>query len=72
MRESVSISLPTWLKEKLDQAVKKDRMNRSDIVREALREYFARKDIERIRQNMVPLAEAKGVYTDEDVFKEVS
>ena len=72
MRQSVSISLPTRLKAKLDQAVKKDRMNRSDIVREALREYFARKDLERIRQNMIPLAEAKDVYSDEDIFKEVS
>lgn len=72
VRESVSISLPGWLKEKLDQAVKKDQMNRSDIVREALREYFARKDLERIRQNMIPLAEAEGVFADEDVFREVS
>ena len=72
MRESVSISLPTWLKETLDRAVKKDQMNRSDIVREALREYFTRKDLERIRQNMVPLAEARGVFTDEDVFRILS
>jgi len=72
LRESVSVSLPGWLKEKLDQAVEEGQANRSDIVREALREYFARKELERIRQNMIPLAEAKGVYTDEDVFKEVS
>ncbi|MDD5447702.1 MAG: ribbon-helix-helix protein, CopG family [Actinomycetota bacterium] len=72
MRESISISLPTSLKEKLDEAVKRDQVNRSDIIREALREYFARKDLEHIRQNMVPLAEAKGIFTDEDVFKEVS
>ena len=68
----MSVSLPGWLKEKLDQAVEEGQANRSDIVREALREYFARKELERIRQNMIPLAEAKGVYTDEDVFKEVS
>jgi metal-responsive CopG/Arc/MetJ family transcriptional regulator len=72
MRESVSISLPTWLKERLDQFVKGDQTSRSDIVREALKEYFTRKDLEHIRQSMVPLAEARGVFTDEDVFKEVS
>ena len=72
MRESLSISLPAGLKERLDQAVNKDQMNRSDIVREALKEYFARRDLESIRQNMVPLAEARGVFTDEDVFREVS
>ena len=72
MRESVSISLPPWLKERLDQSVNGDQMNRSDIVREALKEYFTRKDLERIRQSMVPLAEARGIFTDDDVFREVS
>ncbi|PKQ28182.1 MAG: hypothetical protein CVT63_04060 [Candidatus Anoxymicrobium japonicum] len=72
MRESVSISLPPRLKKKLDQLVKENQVNRSDIAREALNEYFARKDLERIRQKMVPLAEARGVFTDEDVFREVS
>lgn len=72
MRESVTISLPSWLKERLDQAVKRGQTNRSDVVREALREYFARQDLERIRRSAIPLAEARGVFTDQDVFREVS
>jgi metal-responsive CopG/Arc/MetJ family transcriptional regulator len=72
LRESVSISLPPWLKEKLDQAIEHEHQNRSDVVREALRQYFAQKDLRRIREGMVPLAEGKGIYTDEDVFREVS
>lgn len=72
MRESVTISLPTWLKRRLDQTVKRGQMNRSDVVREALRDYFARQDLQRVRQNMIPLAETKGIFTDEDVFREVS
>jgi len=72
MRESVTISLTTWLKERLDQTVKRGQMNRSDVVREALRDYFARQDLQRIRRNMIPIAETKGIFTDEDVFREVS
>ena len=72
MRESVTISLTTWLKERLDQTVKRGQMNRSDVVREALRDYFAREDLQRIRRNMIPIAETKGIFTDEDVFREIS
>ncbi|MBU1670336.1 MAG: ribbon-helix-helix protein, CopG family [Actinobacteria bacterium] len=72
MRESVSVSLPPWLKEKLDQAVVRGRSSRSDVVRDALQKYFTQQDLQRIRERMIPLAEARGIYTDEDVFKEVS
>ena len=72
MRESVTVSLPTWLKKKLDQATKREHVNRSDIVREALRQYFALQDFRRIREKAIPEAEAKGIFTDEDVFREVS
>lgn len=72
MRESVTVSLPAWLKKKLDRAAKKEHVSRSDIVREALRQYFALQDFRRIRSKAVPEAEARGIFTDEDVFKEVS
>ncbi len=41
MRETVTISISKNLKEKLDRQVKKEHLNRSDIVRDALRKYFA-------------------------------
>ena len=64
MRESVTISLPAWLKKKLDQVVKKEHMNRSDVVREALRQYFTLQDFQQIRESAIPEAEAKDIYTD--------
>jgi metal-responsive CopG/Arc/MetJ family transcriptional regulator len=72
VRESVTISLPTQLKKKLDRATKRDHVNRSDIVREALRQYFTLQDFRSIRGKAVSEAEARGIFTDEDVFKEVS
>ena len=72
MRESVTISLPASLKKKLDQATKRGHVNRSDIVRDALRQYFALQDFRVIREKAIAEAEARGIFTDEDVFKEIS
>jgi len=72
MRETISISLPKSIKQKLDRETRTERLNRSDIIREALRQYFARKEFRRLRGLMVPEAERRGIYTDEDVFRKVS
>ncbi len=72
MREAITISLSPILKKRLDGAVKRTQLNRSGIVREALRRYFSVEEFEQIRREMIPLAEEKGIYTEEDVFKRVS
>ena len=72
MRETVTISLPKLMKEKLDRLVKKEHLNRSDVVREALRQHFAIQEFRELRRTMVPQAEKKGIFTDEDVFLNVS
>lgn len=72
MRETITISIPKSVKQRLDGIIKKEHLNRSDIVREALRQYFARQEFYRLRQLMVPEAESRGIYTDEDVFRSVS
>lgn len=72
MRETITISLPASLRRSLDRAVKEDQLNRSDVIREALRRFFAVREFRRLRGIMVSLAEKKGLYTDEDVFRRVS
>lgn len=72
MRETMTISLPAWLRRRLDKLTKEERLNRSDVVREALRQYLARREFQRLRTILVPEAEKRGLYTDEDVFREVS
>jgi len=72
MRESISISLPEDLKLELDRVSEADGVSRSDTVREALREYLFVRRFRALRQRMMPFAEAQGIYTDEDVFGEVS
>jgi len=72
MRATMTISLPKWLKQKLDQITRKEHMNRSDIVREALRQYLVKQEFRRLRNLTIPEAEKRGLYTDEDIFREVS
>ena len=72
MKDSISISLPGVLKRKLDKLTKQDQVNRSDVVRVALREYFIRREFQRLRSSLVVEAEKRGLYTDEDIFRQVS
>jgi len=72
MRETITISIPKSIKQKLDRIMKEGHINRSDVVREALRQYFTRQEFRRLRQLMIPEAESRGFYTDEDVFRKVT
>lgn len=72
MRESVSISLPEELKAELDRLTEVEGVSRSDVVREALREYLFGRRLPRLRQELMAYAEAQGIFTDEDVFREIS
>jgi metal-responsive CopG/Arc/MetJ family transcriptional regulator len=68
----LSINLPSKMKAQLDRWSKKEQQKKSEIIRDALRQYFTRKEFDELRTKMVPRAQKMGVYTDEDVFKFVS
>ena len=72
MRESISISLPENLKGEIDAFTRMEGISRSDLVREALREYLFVRRFRTLRHSLIPYAEAQGIYTDEDVFRVVS
>jgi Arc/MetJ-type ribon-helix-helix transcriptional regulator len=72
MRETISVSLPGPMRQRLDRFIRAGRLNRSDVVREALRLYFAREEFRRLRSLMAPEAEERGIFTDEDVFSRIS
>ena len=72
MRETITVSLPAKVRKRLDRLTKEENLNRSNVVREALRQYFARREFQRLRASLVPEGEKRGLYTDEDVFREVS
>jgi metal-responsive CopG/Arc/MetJ family transcriptional regulator len=56
----------------LDQAVRRSKQTRSEIIRDALRRHLLVLQFERLHQKVVPLAQAKGYLTDEDIFRDFS
>jgi predicted transcriptional regulator len=72
MREVISISLTKELKKKLEELSKNSQSSKSAIVKQALRQFFAKEEFANLRGKMVPKAEKRGIYTDEDVFEKVS
>lgn len=72
MRQTITISIPEAVKKELDTLSKQEGISRSDVVRESLRDYFFFRKFRALRAELLPKAEAQGVYTDEDVFARVS
>jgi len=69
---AISVTLPSKMKSQLDRWSKKEQQKKGEIIRDALRQYFARKEFDALRSKMVPRAQKMGIFTDEDVFKLVS
>jgi predicted transcriptional regulator len=72
VKTAVTIRLDPDLEEQLDELVRQSGRSRSEIVREALRRELLRMQFEQLRERVMPFAEARGLLTDEDVFRQVS
>lgn len=69
MRQTVAVSLPADLAEDLDAFARAEGASRSEVVRDALRRYLAIREIQRVREAILPIAAEQGIFTDEDVFR---
>ena len=69
---SVTIRLDPKLQRELNRLSRQLGRSRSDLVRDALRRQLALVRFEQVRRQLLPLAEAKGILTDEDVFAIIS
>lgn len=69
---TLTIRLDDQLERELDRACELSGRTRSDLARDALRRQLALLRFERLRKGVLPLAEAQGYLTDEDVFRDVS
>ena len=68
----VTIRLDTKLQRELDRLCRQLGRSRSEVLRDALRRQIALLRFERTQRALLPLAEAQGILTDEDVFRIVS
>lgn len=69
---TVTIRLDAKLQRDLDRLSRRLGRSRSDLVRDAVRRQVALLRFEEARSQLLPLAEAQGILTDEDVFRIVS
>lgn len=72
MNQTLTIRIPDDLKEGLLEISEAEGKPVSDFVRESLKKYIAIYRFRKLRNMVLPFAEAQGILTDEDVYKEVS
>lgn len=69
---AITIRLDPGLEELLDRVCRATGRSRSEVVREALRRQLPLDLFEEARRQIIPFAEARGIFTDEDVFELLS
>ena len=69
---TLTLRIPDDLKQQLEELSRQLQRPTSELVRESLRRYIVTEQLKAIRRATVPLAEAQGFLTDEDIFKAVS
>jgi hypothetical protein len=72
MRATMTISLPPTLRRELGRVAKGQGMTESEFVRRAVQQQIWADAFEKSRRLLIPKSRAKGIYSDEDVFKVVS
>ena len=72
MEEVLTIRVPKGTRRKLERRAKAENLTLSQYVRRALETEALLGALEAARAELIPSARAKGVYTDDDVFKIVS
>ena len=71
-RGTLTLRLDEELERDLDRLARQTGRTRSDLARDALRRQLSLLRFERLRNRVLPFAEARGLLTDEDVFSAVS
>lgn len=72
MSQTVTIRIPEDMREMLQELSRSEKKPVSDIVRESIKNYLAVYRFRKLRNAVLPFAEAQGILTDEDVFDVVS
>jgi len=73
MRTVTSISIPRKFNRKISQLSRAKGLTRSEMIREAIRQYVVREEFDALRRKALLAAQRRGgPYTDEEIFKAVS
>lgn len=69
---TLTIRIDEQLERDLDKLAKSLHRTKSDLARDMLRKRIAVERFRELRRKALPLAEAAGYVTDEDVFRDIS
>lgn len=72
VKNTITVRLPDKLKKDLLEISRSENIPLSDLVRDSLERYANIHRFRRLRRKILPLAEAAGLLTDEDVFRAIS
>lgn len=72
MKTAITVRLDEDLERLLEDVARRSRRSKSELVREALRRQLSLQAFDRLREQIMPFAEARGYLTDEDIFREIS
>lgn len=71
MNRPITVRLPDDLRMLLDGISKSENKPLSDVIRESIRKYISIYRFRKLRHQVLPFAEAQGLLTDEDIFKDL-
>lgn len=69
---TLTIRIDDELENSLDELAKRQHRTKSDLAREMLRKNVAAERFRELRRKALPLAEAAGYLSDDDVFRDIS
>lgn len=69
---ALTVRLDRELERRLARLARRTGRSRSELVREAIQRQLALAEFRELRRQIMPLAEAQGYLTDEDVFRDIS
>ena len=72
MRDILTISIDSKLKDKINKSSKKFNVSKSELVKKAIEKYIAVQEFRELREKLLPYSEKTGILTDEDVYNKIS
>jgi predicted transcriptional regulator len=72
MSQTMTVRIPDDLRKDLKKISQKEGIPVSNLVRDSLKKYVLLYRFRKLRETVLPFAEAQGILTDEDVFKQIS
>lgn len=71
MNRPITVRLPEDMRKLLESISKSENIRVSDLVRESIRKYISIYRFRKLRNRVLPFAEAQGLLTDEDIFRDL-